>query len=266
MSSPITSPQPISIHIPPSLRHLAVPLSQFLSANPRYTSLVIGACIFAPQHQHQPTTLPQSGDGRDGLTSAPRLLLVQRAATERAFPNLWEVPGGSSEATDPTVLHSVAREVFEETGLHLTRVVRQVGQGVEFTSSSNIVDQNGVPRPRKVFLKLTFEIEVAELEPSGWNHFTTSRHHEGESNLNETPSESTSINATLAEPAACASPSSPSFSPPAVIINLDPAEHQRYAWVTEESFNKQDPLNTYQTVSEHQRETILQAFALRCQS
>ena len=199
---------------------------------------------------------------------APRLLLVQRAATERAFPNLWEVPGGSSEGTDPTVLHSVAREVFEETGLHLTRFVRQVGKGVEFTSSSNIVDENGVLKPRRVFLKLTFAIEVAELEFGGLNHSLTSRHHNGLSNVGEMPSDSASVDATSADPTTHASScsSSPSFPPPSVVITLDPEEHQRYAWVTEESFNKPDALNNYATISEHQRETILQAFALRCGS
>lgn len=243
-----TSPQPISIHIPPSLRHLTVSLSQFLSENPKYTSLVVGACIFAPQHD--PTTLLHSSGG-----PAPRLLLVQRAVTERAFPNLWEVPGGSSEATDPTVLHSVAREVFEETGLHLTRVVRQVGKGVEFTSASKSIGGDGAPKPRRVHLKLTFEIEVAEFETGGLNHPFTSR----QSKVDETPSESPSFSAPPADHAACAP------SPP-VTITLDPEEHQRYAWVTEESLNEPDPLCTYPTISEDQQETIMQAFALRCGS
>lgn len=167
------------------------------------------------------------------------------------------------------MLHSVAREVFEETGLHLTRVVRQVGKGVEFTSSANTVDKNGVLKPRRVFLKLTFEIEVAELELEGLNHSTTSRHHAGQFNAGEMPSDPASVNATSADPSTCASSSSsssPSFPPPSIVITLDPEEHQQYAWVTEESFNKPDPLNSYATISEHQRETILQAFALRCES
>lgn len=256
-TTPIISPKPISIHIPPSLRHLAVSLPQFLSANPQYTSLVVGACIFAPQHD---TTLFPSGSSR----SAPKLLLVQRAATERAFPNLWEIPGGSSEPTDPTLLHSLAREVFEETGLHLTRVVRQIGKGLEFGSrpSKAIVGGGGGDvgaKPSKLYLKLTFEIEVAEFdEPGGKDQPTSSRHYGGKSKADDTPKESPRSTATPTDSTAFASLPPPSFN-----IILDPEEHQQYAWVTEESFNEQGPQGTYPTTSEAQRETILQALALK---
>lgn len=252
-TTPITSPQPISISIPPSLRHLTVSLSRFLSANPQYTSLVVAACIFAPRHD---ATLLRSGSS----SSAPRLLLVQRATTERAFPNRWEIPGGSSESTDPTVLHSLAREVFEETGLHLTRVVRQVGTGVEFRSiPSNVIIGDGGAKPVKVFLKLTFEIEVAEFDEFGdKDQPTSSRHHDGKSKAEETTSESPRSTATPTDPTAFAPAPPPSFT-----ILLDPEEHQQYAWVTEQSFNEQDPQFTYPTTSEDQRETILQAFALK---
>lgn len=134
-------PTPILIHIPPSLRHLNLNLQQFLdhqkAHHKTYHMLAVGACIFAPPSIHHPK---------------PRLLLVQRAASERTFPNMWEVPGGSAEFDDPSILHSVARETFEETGLRLTRFVRQVGDGIEF----------GTPRNR-AWIKLAFEIQVAEL-------------------------------------------------------------------------------------------------------
>lgn len=180
-------------------------------------------------------------------------------------------------------MHSLAREVFEETGLHMTRVVRQVGKGLEFIlSSPNVIDdKNGVSKARNIFLKLTFEIEVAELEPAGLNDYsTTSPHHKEQSHLDETTSESTTFSAASADHPTSASSnsssssssststtssaSSPFYFPPIVI--LDPVEHQRYAWVTEESFHEQDSLYKYPTTSEHQRETILQAFALRNRS
>jgi len=137
--SSATAPTPIHIHIPQSLAHLTVPLSTYLQKNSPFTNLAVGACIFActAAHQSSPSQL--------------RLLLVQRAATERGFPNLWEIPGGSAEEGDPTILHSVAREVFEETGLRLTRFVRAVGDGIQFTTG----------RQNK-WMKLTFEIEVQE--------------------------------------------------------------------------------------------------------
>jgi 8-oxo-dGTP pyrophosphatase MutT (NUDIX family) len=63
--------------------------------------------------------------------------------TERSFPNLWEVPGGSPELSDPTILHSVAREAFEETGLRLTKFVRQIGDGVEFNTGPKKRERSG---------------------------------------------------------------------------------------------------------------------------
>ena len=132
---------PISIHIPLELQRLAIPLHEFLRQYPKYEVLAVGAFIFTPVELDPSAQL--------------RVLQVQRAATERSFPNLWEVPGGGADEKDPTILHSVAREIFEETGLHLTRFVREVGNGFEFKTG---------PRHRpKIWLKLTFEIEVAEI-------------------------------------------------------------------------------------------------------
>ena len=123
---------PIQIHIPPNLSHFNVPLSTFKANHPAYTSFAISTFIFSPNHT--------------------RLLLIQRASTERAFPLKWEPPGGGIEPTDPTILHGAAREAFEETGLHLTRFVRQL-DSMEFETG----------RGNK-WLKSCFEIQVAEME------------------------------------------------------------------------------------------------------
>lgn len=141
MSSSLAA-TPIQIHMPASVSHLAIPLSEYLRTNPAFDRVAVGACIF---NHHV------SGE------SSPCLLLLQRASTERAFPNLWEVPGGSAEATDPTLLHSVAREVFEETGLKLTKVVRSVGTGLQFTTGDY------------KWNKLSFEIEYQN--PSMFSQF-----------------------------------------------------------------------------------------------
>ena len=142
------NPEPISIHISPTLKHLTIPLKEFLHNHPQYACLAVGAFIFAPAHQ-------VTSSSPETTSSVSRLLIVQRAASEKSFPTLWEVPGGSSEHSDPTILHSVAREVFEETGLHLTRLVRQIGKGVEFS-----VGRSGGPER---WLKLSFEVEVTEI-------------------------------------------------------------------------------------------------------
>ncbi|KAI5779878.1 NUDIX hydrolase domain-like protein [Peziza echinospora] len=52
------------------------------------------------------------------------LLLLLRSPTEPAFPSLWEIPGGGADpALDATLLHTVVREVYEETGLVVSRFV-----------------------------------------------------------------------------------------------------------------------------------------------
>lgn len=203
-------PKPISIHIPPNLSHLTIPLTKFLEKNPKYSMLAVGACIFSPIHQ-----------------KPSRLLLIQRAASEQALPNLWEIPGGSSEFDDPTVLHSVAREVFEETGLRLTRFVTKIGAGIEFKTN-----------PKKTWLKLTFEIEVAEFnniaEFAQRAKFDDAKGDKIESDLME-------------------------FIP----ITLNPEEHQKYAWVTKDDL-REDAASTcpYPLTTEDQRQVLLEAFAL----
>ena len=64
MVSQDLDPQPIQIFIPSSILPFSVPLSTYFSINPMYTNLAVGGCIFS---------------GQDPM----RLLLVQRAATER---------------------------------------------------------------------------------------------------------------------------------------------------------------------------------------
>lgn len=209
--SAIDAPKPISIHIPASLSHLTVPLAKFLERYPKYRMLAVGACIFSPSSQNP-----------------SRLLLIQRAATERSFPNLWEIPGGSSEFSDPTVLHSVAREVFEETGLHLTKFVTEVGDGIEFRTSV-----------KKLWLKLSFEIEVAEL-----NHISEESSQRASSSISKENSSNTNMMESVA-------------------ITLDPEEHQNYAWVIEEDLRNYT-VNTgpYPLVTEDQRQMLLEAFVL----
>ncbi|ERF71373.1 hypothetical protein EPUS_09297 [Endocarpon pusillum Z07020] len=48
------------------------------------------------------------------------------------MPNLWETPGGVCDAEDQTVLHSVARELWEEAGLVAKLIGPPVGDGYVF--------------------------------------------------------------------------------------------------------------------------------------
>ncbi|KAI9871858.1 MAG: hypothetical protein M1830_002372 [Pleopsidium flavum] len=220
-------PKPISIHIPPDLYHLTIPLSTWLKQHPQYDRLVVGAFIFTSRSNDQ------------AGTQQPRLLLVQRSKTERAFPNLWEVPGGSSELSDPTILHSLARETFEETGLRLTRFVRQIGPGVEFST--------GTKQREKKWLKLSFEIEVAEIPVSKAEVLGDMTHEHGEKPSHEVVDDGSSSQTPF----------------DTILVTLDPEEHQRHAWVSEEEIGRcYLDHGPYPIVTEYQRQVMLQAFDL----
>lgn len=221
---------PIQIHIPPSLRHLTVPLSTFLAQNRQYTNLAVGAFIFVSSNS---------------TTPALRLLIVQRAASERGFPNLWEVPGGSCEASDPTVLHSLARETFEETGLRLMRFNRQIGSGVDFVT--------GYGARERRWRKLSFEIEVAEIQGGDMGCGKLEEHDkvwvngdkgEGEDGVDGPHG------VDGAEKDGAVHESS---------VTLNPEEHQAYAWVTENEIEQ----GIYSFVTIEQKDVMLEAFRLR---
>ena len=76
------------------------------------------------------------------------MLLVQRAAHD-SMPLRWEIPGGACDLEDETILHGLARELWEEAGLKMTGVVRQVGGEYVFLTRRGM----GVSR-------VTFEVEV----------------------------------------------------------------------------------------------------------
>ena len=190
---------PIQIHIPSSLQKYTIPLANYLAAHPPYNNLVVSAFIFDSPIQNK-----ASDSNRPA-----RLLIVQRAAHERSFANLWEVPGGSSDAEDPTILHSLAREVFEETGLRLTRFVRQVGDVVEF--------QTGKGERRKYWAKLNFEIEVAEVDVhvDGLAVTRDGGAEPGRSGQGEGNKVNDGLEGNIA-------------------VTIDPQEHQGFAWATAE--------------------------------
>lgn len=146
------------------LQEFAVSEAEYLGQHAEYHVLVTGAAVF----------------NKEG-----KLLLVQRAADETAFPNYWvscsvlfagglsdvkcpragwgidtaqEIPGGKVDDTDESILHAAARELKEETGLEARRVVRKVD------SFTFVVERAG--RPATKFLKMIFEIEVDRAEGS----------------------------------------------------------------------------------------------------
>lgn len=165
------------------------------------------------------------------------LLLVQRSSQD-SIPDRWEVPGGSSDENDPTILHSVARELFEETGLHLTRFNRQIGPGVRF--------ETGREPQKKQWLKLSFEVEVSEIPRISHSHV----HHQD--NMARLGNDDLVAGQVLD-----------------AVIKLDPEEHQNSAWATEEDIRNSDPnrppwnRGPFEIFNEEQRLLMLRAFELR---
>ncbi|PHH89423.1 hypothetical protein CDD83_6076 [Cordyceps sp. RAO-2017] len=113
-----------------SVEEFNVSIPEYMRQNASISGLMVSAVVFGGTH----------------------VLLIQRASHDFA-PLMWEVPGGACEAEqDKTVLHALARELFEETALHLRRVNRRVDQ-VEFGDTR----ADGF-----IWRKVTFEVDVEE--------------------------------------------------------------------------------------------------------
>ena len=141
--------------------------------------------------------------------------------------------------SDPTILHSLARETFEETGLRLTRLVRQVGSGVDFVTGYGA-------RERK-WCKLSFEIEVAEID---WEDVSCGKFggHEEVAAKGDVGHSRVDRVDGAGEPGGTNE----------VSVTLDPAEHQAYTWVTEQELKE----GSYVFVAAEQKDLMLEAFAL----
>ncbi|ORY03665.1 NUDIX hydrolase domain-like protein [Clohesyomyces aquaticus] len=130
-----TKPPP-PFEYPSSLQDYMINEKEFYLQNPQIAKLATGAVVF---------------------NSEGKILIVQRAANEKAFPDCWEIPGGKVDDTDETILHAVARELKEETGLDAIRFVRKVGE-FEWDENSK---RTGIQSKWK---KIIFEVEVKDSE------------------------------------------------------------------------------------------------------
>ncbi len=125
---------PSSYVIDQSVESFADSQEAYLQRNPQYDALIVGAMVYNP---------------------AGKLLLIQRASHDY-MGSLWEVPGGAVDAADATVLDGLARELREETGLVLRRVIRPVRCGRE-AEGAVFSTRRGTS-----LCKFTFEVEVDE--------------------------------------------------------------------------------------------------------
>jgi 8-oxo-dGTP pyrophosphatase MutT (NUDIX family) len=104
----------------PSTSPFTVCQQKYLSQHPdeRFQYIAIAALVF---------------DTTKGID--PRILLLQRSAQD-SMPNRWEVPGGGCDDEDESILHGLARELWEEAGLNATHIEPSVGEPHFFTSRS----------------------------------------------------------------------------------------------------------------------------------
>ncbi|KAK0754361.1 NUDIX hydrolase domain-like protein [Schizothecium vesticola] len=109
-------------------RHFPPPGSSHTSRPPAPVFLATGAIVFDRPLPNSSNSHPASasvdlsggaGTQHEAMTpnpKPPRVLLVQRAAHD-SMPLRWETPGGGCDDDDASILHSCARELFEEAGL-----------------------------------------------------------------------------------------------------------------------------------------------------
>lgn len=132
-------PPPFNLTFPPTLNHYNKPAAQWLADNDKhFNGLAASALVFSP---------------------SDRILLVQRAAHD-SMPNKWEIPGGAVDASDATLLHGAARELWEETGLVGERAVQLVTEGEGRPEWSVFTNRTGA----KILAKFCFEVGVGEGE------------------------------------------------------------------------------------------------------
>lgn len=132
--APVSPPMPVlPFAISSSISSFNVPVKVHLSLHKEYDAIAGAALIF---------------DSKD------RLLVLQRAGHD-SMPHLWEIPGGACDLEDETILHGVAREVWEESGL----VVSALGQQVDSGNDHVFFSRRGLK-----ICKYTFEAEVVNTE------------------------------------------------------------------------------------------------------
>ncbi|KAL2155799.1 hypothetical protein VTH82DRAFT_541 [Thermothelomyces myriococcoides] len=118
----------------PSIAAFNIPAKSFIATRSLISGAATGALVFSR------------------ATGEDRVLLIQRAAHD-SMPLRWEIPGGACDEEDETLLHGLARELWEETGMKLKRVVRQVG-----------AEQVFLTRRGLAVSKVNFEVDVETPE------------------------------------------------------------------------------------------------------
>jgi phenol 2-monooxygenase len=194
--------------VAPHLEEFNLPFPAFRATKPQYTHFIGGGLIFS-----RSPNLPRGRDRPlDDSSDTLRVLLLQRALHD-AYPGAWEGPGGSCEDEDETFLYGVAREVFEESGLRVSRFVELVA-----TDEWVKVKPDEVIRAKKY----TFLVEIEEGIPAV-SASVTGNGDEGKEG-DGVPADKLpdgSVDSRLAKRWED-------------LVVLDPEEHRDFEWATEE--------------------------------
>ncbi|PNP44149.1 hypothetical protein TGAMA5MH_04436 [Trichoderma gamsii] len=91
-----------------------------------YDKIVVGAATF----RYAPNS------------TSPSILLLQRAAHELYFPNVFELPSGKVDPDDETLKHALVREVKEETGLDIVEIHAELDP-MTYSTEKTVVDDSG---------------------------------------------------------------------------------------------------------------------------
>ncbi|KAH6669776.1 NUDIX hydrolase domain-like protein [Halenospora varia] len=114
-------PPPFNFTCRPSLEPFTVPKQSYITTHPSTRPFIAtGAFVFCPPSPSSPEL---------------KILLLQRALHD-SLPGRWEIPGGGCDDGDASILHGVARELWEEAGLEAVRIEAVVGENVGFISRS----------------------------------------------------------------------------------------------------------------------------------
>jgi 8-oxo-dGTP diphosphatase len=96
------------------------------------------------------------------VDSHDRLFVYQRSFQRRLFPGCWDIPGGHVEPGE-SLAEALAREVYEETGWTLERIIRVVE-----VFDYEVLDSAGELVTRRVFdflIEVVGDLERPLLEP-----------------------------------------------------------------------------------------------------
>lgn len=114
-------------------RHIPLSTSQ---AQPENTGkcLIVGVAVISP--------------------TSKKLPILQRAAHEDSYAGMYELPGGHTEDADATILDTIVRELKEETGLAVRRIVAESDEGFEYETRKGTVKQ----------LNFLVEVEAEDMD------------------------------------------------------------------------------------------------------